>query len=146
MSLQDWLNAGWIHPHTTSRKEIAQLLAAVDQDLGQCRLLTSADWILSIGHNAVLRIATIALFASGFRIGRERHHERTVASLQYTLGLDANIIEELQKYRTKRNIANYEVAGRVTDEEATGILERAHMLHRRLIAWLLTSHPELMKE
>ena len=36
MTLQKWQADGLLKPHRTSRKEIAELLAAADQDLVDC--------------------------------------------------------------------------------------------------------------
>ena len=33
MSLHDWAKAGWLRPHQTSRRQIADLFAIVDRDL-----------------------------------------------------------------------------------------------------------------
>jgi hypothetical protein len=37
MCLSDWVNNGWLHQHTTSKKEIDDLLKVVDRDLRDCR-------------------------------------------------------------------------------------------------------------
>ena len=58
MTLRDWLRKGWLTEHRTSRQEIGDLLAAADRDLSDCRAVgLSADWRLSIAHNAALLCA-----------------------------------------------------------------------------------------
>ena len=45
MSLSDWQRRGWLTPHTTSAREIADLLALVQRDLHDSRATgVSADW------------------------------------------------------------------------------------------------------
>ena len=77
MSLQNWLNNGWLTEHQTSSQEIAALLAVADRDLSDCRTSgLSSDWQLNIAYNAALQTATVALAALGYRAVREAHHYR----------------------------------------------------------------------
>ncbi len=77
MSLQNWLNNGWLTEHRTSSQEIAALLAVADRDLSDCRTFgLSPDWQLNIAYNSALQTATAALAASGYRAVREAHHYR----------------------------------------------------------------------
>ncbi len=72
MSLQNWLNNGWLTKHQTSSQEITALLGVADRDLSDCRTSgLSPDWQLNIAYNAALQTATAALAASGYR-GCER--------------------------------------------------------------------------
>jgi len=69
MSLQNWLNNGWLEEHRTSSQEIAALFAVADRDLSDCRTSgLSSDWRLNIAYNAALQTATAALAASGYRV------------------------------------------------------------------------------
>jgi hypothetical protein len=111
MSLQEWLKNGWLVEHKPSREEIADLLAVADRDLHDCQAEgISADWRLNIAYNAALQLATIALAASGYRAAREAHHYRTIHSLALTVGLEKLAVAKLDKFRTKRNISDYERA------------------------------------
>lgn len=59
MSLQNWLNNGWLTEHRTSSQEIAALLSVADRDLSDCRTSgLSSDWKLNIAYNAALQTAT----------------------------------------------------------------------------------------
>jgi hypothetical protein len=79
MSLRDWLRAGWLDEHTSSREEISGLLGVADRDLGDCRTAgLSADWRFNIAYNAALQAATAALAAAGFRASRQSHHYRVI--------------------------------------------------------------------
>ena len=69
MTLKDWLNSGWLKQHSTSRKEITDLLAKVDRDITEAgKEEITLDWRLAIAYNVCLGCATIALRASGYRI------------------------------------------------------------------------------
>jgi hypothetical protein len=64
MSLQNWLNNGWLTKHQTSSQEITALLGLADRDLSDCRTSgLSPDWQLNIAYNAALQMATAALAA-----------------------------------------------------------------------------------
>ncbi len=48
MSLQNWLNNGWLTEHRTSLQEITALLAVTDRDLSDCKTSgLSPDWQLN---------------------------------------------------------------------------------------------------
>jgi hypothetical protein len=44
MSLQKWLEYGWLRPHQSSRKEISDLLRIIDRDLQDAIGDISTDW------------------------------------------------------------------------------------------------------
>jgi hypothetical protein len=49
MTLRKWQADGLLKPHRTSRQEIAELLAAADQDMADCETPgLSAAWRLNI--------------------------------------------------------------------------------------------------
>ncbi len=87
MSLQNWLNNGWLTEHRTSLQEIVDLLAVAKRDISDCKTSgLSPDWQLNIAYNAALQTATAALAASGYRAAREAHHYRVIQSLSYYQG------------------------------------------------------------
>jgi hypothetical protein len=67
MSLQSWLNNGWLRAHKTSPQEIKDLLEIVDRDLKDAGGNISADWRFGIAYNAALKLCTILVHASGYR-------------------------------------------------------------------------------
>ena len=147
MSLADWEKNGWIKAHSTSREEIAALLGVVDRDLSdsQTRGL-SADWKLSIAYNAALQAATAALAAAGYRAGRDAHHYRVIQSLQLTMAPEPNWVDQLEKFRKKRNIGGYERAGAVSDKEAREMIHLAQQLSAAVKKWLSKKHPKYFKQ
>ena len=147
MSLQDWLRNGWLTEHPCSRQEIADLFGVVDRDLHDCQTPgLSADWRLNIAYNAALQAAVAALAAEGYRTTRESHHHRAIQSLADTLGTDGCTISQLDVLRKKRNISDYERAGRVSDVEAEEMVLLAKKLREDLIRWLQSEHPESFPE
>jgi hypothetical protein len=91
VTLSDWARNGWLLPHRTSPREIADLLAIVDRDLADSQASgLSADWRLNIAYNAALQAATAALAASGYRASRDQHHYRVIQSLELTARIETS--------------------------------------------------------
>ena len=147
VSLEDWLADKLIEKHRPSAGEIANLLHICDRDLEKCRITElGPDWRLSIAHNAALQAATAALAAAGYRARKEGQHYRVVQSLAFTINTDPAIIKQLDKFRQKRNISDYERAGLVTEQEAEEMVTLAKQLRDDVEQWLRIHHPELAGE
>ena len=145
MSLTDWLNNGWLTEHKTSPNEITNLLAIVDRDIKESQLQgLSSDWRLNIAYNAALQAATAALAASGYRATRDGHHYRVIQSLAYTIGANRSLVAQLDQFRKKRNISDYELAGAVSDFEVQEMITLAKKLRDAVKTWLGKNHPELL--
>ena len=146
MSLRDWQTNSWLVEHKSGPEEIAALLAIVERDLANARLAGLAeDWKLNIAYNAALQAATAALAAAGFRAAREQHHYRTIQSLALTIGWPAAKVNQLDRFRKKRNIGGYETAGVVSEQEAREIHELAVGLREDVLAWLRKLHSKLLR-
>ena len=145
MSLGDWLDKGWLVKHKPDRREIKELLGIADRAIADAEVKgISPDARLSIAHNAALQLAIAALAASGYRAGREAHHYRAIQSLAFTIGASSDLIDQLDTFRKKRNISDYERAGAVSEQEAREMLTLAKMLRETVTAWLKKNHPELI--
>lgn len=146
MSLRDWLRNSWLVEHKTSQSEIAALLAIVERDLANAKVVGLADdWKFNIAYNAALQAATAALAATGFRAAREQHHYRTIQSLALTIGWPAAKVDQFDRFRKKRNIIGYESAGVVSEREAREMHELAVELRDEVVTWLRKNYPKLMK-
>ncbi len=147
MSLQKWVEFGWLRPHRSSRKEIAGLLSIVDRDLKDAEEhAISPDWRLGIAYNAALKLCTILLHASGYRAERVLQHKRTIDALPLILGESRkNDAAYLDACRIKRNEVEYDTAGAATETDADELLEFAMTLREDVLGWLKTNHPELLK-
>jgi hypothetical protein len=145
MSLSDWLKAQWLTEHKTAPQEIADLLAVVDRDLNASAVKgLDDDWRLAIAYNAALQCATAALAACGYRASREAHHHRVIQSLTYTIGAEAQLVAQLEAFRKKRNIGDYERAGVVSRAESAAMVTLAQSLRQEVGDWLRANHPDLL--
>lgn len=145
MSLEDWLSSGWLSAHQPSRQEIADLLAVADRDLRDCRSKgLSADWKFNIAYNALLQAAAAALAAAGYRASRDAHHYRVLQSLGLTVGTSPATLQQVDAFRKKRNLVEYERVGAVSDQEVREIVEAAGAVRRQVEKWIKAAHPELL--
>jgi len=145
MSLKNWRDNGWLAEHKTSAQEITDLLTVSERDLKDSSASgISPDWQLAIAYNAALQAATAALFASGYRAGREAHHYRIIQSLAHTIKAKPTLINQLDKFRKKRNIGGYEAAGRISQQEADEMKKLAKNLCEQTIQWLHKHHANLI--
>jgi uncharacterized protein (UPF0332 family) len=146
LSLTDWLANKLIETHRPSSREIANLLHICDRDLEKCQIIElGPDWRLSIAHNAALQAATAALIASGYRSRKEGQHYLVLQSLAFTIKTDPAIIKQLDKFRLKRNVSDYESAGLVTEQEAKEMIALAKQLRDDVEQWIRTNHSGLAK-
>jgi len=99
-----------------------------------------------MAYNAPLQLATAALAATGYRASREAHHYRVVQSLAFTTGADARVVAQLDRFRKKRNISDYERAGVVADQEVKEMLALPESLSTSVREWLQTNYPEFVQE
>ncbi len=145
MSLNDWLDKGWIVKHRPDRREIRELLGIADRDIADSQAKgISADTRLGLAHNASLQLAIAALAAVGYRVGREAYHYRAIQSLAFTIGANTDLVDQLDSFRKKRNVSDYERAGAVSDHEAKEMLTLAKTLRDTVTAWLKDNNPELI--
>ncbi len=145
MSLSDWLDKGWLVKHQPDRREIRELLGIADRAITDAEVKgISPDARLSIAHNAALQLAIAALAATGYRAAREAHHYRAIQSLAFTIGVSTDLVDQLDSFRKKRNISDYERAGAISEQEAKEMLSLAKSLREMVTAWLKKNHPELV--
>lgn len=145
MSLDDWLQNGWIIEHRSSTEEIRSLLALADRDLRNCQVKElDADWRFAIAYNAALQAATAALAAAGYRATRESHHYRVIQSLELTIGADPKLILKFDAFRKKRNLSSYELGGVVSSKEAEEMIALARKLRTDVERWIEKKHPSLL--
>lgn len=128
-TLGDWAAAGWLVTHEPSRQELDGLLAIVARDRRDAAVAEiSADARLGLLYNAGLKLADVALRASGYRAARDAHHYRVIAALPLTLGpAFTDDAEMLERVRVLRNKADYESVGFATAadiSEMLGVIER----------------------
>jgi uncharacterized protein (UPF0332 family) len=147
MSLENWLNDKLIVRHRPSAGEVADLLHICDRDLEKAKIIElGPDWRLSIAHNAAVQAAKAALAAVGYRARKEGQHYLVLQSPAFTIKTDPATIKQLDKFRQKRNISDYERAGLVTEQEAGEMIALAKQLREDVEQWLHACYPSLAKE
>ena len=145
MSLQTWQDNGWLRPHVTTRREIADLFAIVERDLADAKQSNlSPDWQFGIAYNAALKLCTFLLHAEGYRPEHTLNHYWTIAALPLVLGQkrqpDAAYLETC---RRKRNVVEYDRVGEASGEDAVELVGFVEDLKTEVREWLCGSHPEL---
>lgn len=145
MTLQQWVENGWIRAHKTSAEEIKDLMQIVERDLGDIRESISADWRFGIAYNAALKLCTILLYAAGYRAERNLQHYRTIQALPLILGAGKKSdAEYLDSCRTKRNIVEYNRVGAVSETEVEELVRFVIDFKAEVINWIRKSHPDLI--
>lgn len=147
MSLKQWANDGWLRAHQTSPQEIADLLEIVERDLADAEGNISSDWRFGIAYNGVLKLCTILVQASGYRVEKNMQHYRTIAALPLILGEQRkDDADYLDLCRRKRNTTEYDRAGAATIEDASELAAFARELRADVLDWLNQYHPDLLPE
>lgn len=145
MTLDRLIRNRWVAAHTTSPQEIANLLAVADRDLNDCRAEVSTDTRFYIAHGAAIALAKAALAACGYKVsGGDANHYRLFQSLEDTIHLDQDTVDTLEAFRAKRNTTEYDMAGTISETEASEMVEIADDLRHMVEHWLRTEHPHLL--
>src|SRR5438034_1526713 len=147
MSLEKWVEYGWLRTEPTSSSEIKDLLGIVDRSLADSKVeAVSTDLRFIAAFNAALCAATTALRASGHRtVTQVGHHIKTIESLELTVKANPKLIQRFKTFNNKRNKSVYDVAGAVSDQELDAMVRLAIELKDDTLAWLKAFHPELLK-
>ena len=142
--MKDWQRNGWVREHKTSPEEITELFAIADRDLkaSNTRGLHD-DWRFNIAYNAAMQLARAALAACGYQAERSAHHYRVIQSLEFTMGLDANVVRKLDAFRKKRNVSDYDRSDAVSELEVEEMRKLAAFLRSEIEVWLAKNHPAL---
>ncbi len=148
MSLERLQSESLIERQETTVEEIAELARLVDRDLAAHDSEgLPADWGFAIAYSAALQAATIVVRAEGFRALAGAHHYATFAAFGAIVGDEYNDrVEYLQNCRAKRNRAEYQRAGQITQAEVASLAEEARQLRDWVAAWLAYHHPDLVPE
>ena len=146
MSLERYVENAWLRREPTSPQEIADQLGIVARCMNDAAVEgISDDLRFYTTFNAVLALANTALRASGYRTTNQQgHHTRTLETLEYSIGADAKLLRKLLVFSKKRNVASYDSAGSISNQELKDILITTEDLRHTVEAWLSTVHPELL--
>ncbi len=147
MSLEKWVEYGWLRREPTSRGEIRDLLGIVERSLADSKVqVVSTDLRFIAAFNAALCAATTALRASGHRTSTQAgHHVKTIESLELTVKANPKLIQRFKTFNNKRNKSVYDVAGAVSDQDLLAMVKLAIELKDATVGWLQKFHPELLR-
>jgi hypothetical protein len=146
MSLEIWMENGWLREYKTSAQEIANILALVKRDLTDAESEgLSNDWRFNIAYNAGLQLATLVLYAAGYRTGRgESKHYRVIQALPLVMGSQFSSKRDyFDNCRRKRNISEYDAVGAISAKEAGDLLQIVRAFKIEVESWLKQKHPEI---
>ena len=147
MSLERWVEYGWLRQEPTSPEEIRSLLGIVDRSLADAKVeAVSTDLRFIAAFNAALSVATIALRATGRTATQAGHHIKTIESLELTLRPNPKIVQKFKTFNNKRNKSVYDVSGAISNQELESMVSLACEMKENTIAWLREMHPELLKD
>src|SRR5213082_3999984 len=138
MSLEKWVEYGWLKREPTSPGEIRDLLGIVERSLADSRVeAVSTDLRFIAAFNAALCTATTALRASGHRtVTQAGHHVKTIESLELTVKAGSKIIQRFKTFNNKRNKSVYDVAGALSDQDLKAMMALVHELKENTLIWL----------
>jgi integrase len=84
MSLEQWLSEVKLKPHQTTRQEVSQLLQAVERNIRDASIeALSPGNRFTIAYQAALQLATILLYASGYRPSASVGHHHPIPALYH---------------------------------------------------------------
>ena len=146
MSLERWTENSWLREYKTSAQEVANILALVERDLTDAeREEISNDWRFNIAYNAGLQLATIVLYAAGYRAGRgESKHYRVIQALPLVMGSQFSPKRDyFDNCRRKRNVSEYDAVGTISAKEAGDLLQIVQEFKIEVESWLTQNHPTI---
>ena len=146
-TLENWLSEGRLRRLDSSRQEISDLLGVVDRDLKDADIeQLSTDRRFATAYNAVLQLASITLRACGYRTRGAGHHWITFQMLPLVMGNDQqDRADYFNACRTKRNDADYDASGEISDAEVEELIAEAMQFRTVVLGWLESNHGELAK-
>jgi len=139
---------GWLKAHNPTVQEVTDLLTLADRDLRNAKAKgLDDDWRFSIAYNAILQAGTAALIASGYSVPKgDSHHFRVIGSMAFTLGLEPDLLDKLDRYRKRRSMSIYDVAGVITPTESKDMRTVATDIVGQVHEWLEQKYPGLVKQ
>lgn len=145
MNLEQWVqnNRDELNPEKSSPSAIKELVSVAEREITDAKSVSSFEGKLTHAYAACLSVARSALAVRGFRIrgGARSHHYRSIASLEFTIGLTPEEVREIQNYRQARHQSIYDFASIVSENKADCALATAENLLNRYREWIKTYYP-----
>lgn len=138
MNLKDLLSQGKLRLHKTSKKEIENLVAIVNRDIKDAKVEDlSSDRRFACAYNAVLQLATVILYCSGYKPKGTGHHFTVFQTMKIIMGDDYNkLADYFDSCRSKRNITDYDYAGTISNSEVEELIGEAESFLEVTLDWL----------
>ena len=145
MTWKELLAEKRVAAHTTSKQELDDLRSAVERNLRDAAIPElSADNRFGVAYEAALLLGKMVIACAGYRVKGQGAHQTTFAALKLALGAGiSKTATYLERCRRKRNELSYDMAGVVTDTEATEILAQATALQDTVEQWIAQNHQHL---
>ena len=146
MTLEKWVENGWLRAEPSSAEEIHGLLSIVSRSLKDAQVeAISDDLRFQAAFSAALNAANLALRASGYRTRQQAgHHQKIVESLELTIQADPKLIRKLLVFSKKRNATNYDAAGSISLQDLQQAIKVADELRQSVVGWVREHHPGLL--
>lgn len=149
MSLDHWLQIGWLQRNETTIAEVAQLRQVIDRDIADASVeVLSDDGRFSHAYDAALQLCILALRAEGFKVKKgQGHHKKSIESLTLVLGDSfREVADHIERCSRLRGQAIYDRIGVVQSIDVEELLEVVNKLKRHIDEWLIDNHAELLPE
>jgi hypothetical protein len=146
MSLEKWVEYGWLRKEPSSPDEIQGLVSIVKRSLKDARVeAISDDLRFQAAFTGALNAANLTLRASGYRTRAQTgHHQKIIESLALTIQANPQLIRKLLLFSKKRNATSYDSAGSVSQQDLQQVIHVADELQKSVMGWIREQHPELM--
>lgn len=145
MTWKDLLDEGRIKRHQTSRAEIEALRTLVARDIADAKVQSlSTDRKFATAYNAALQSAKMVIACSGYRVQSSSPggHICTLDCLKLAMGKPVyKTANFLDRCRKKRNIADYDAAGRISETEAGEMMKTAQRFSQQVEKWIRQNYP-----
>jgi len=138
MNLKDLLNQGKLRQHKTSKKEIENLIAIVNRDIKDAKIENlSLDRKFACAYNAVLQLATVLLYCSGYKPKGTGHHFTVFQTMKIIMGNNYNkLADYFDSCRSRRNITDYNYVGTISNSEVEELIKEAESFLEVTLDWL----------
>lgn len=145
MTLEKWLSERRLRSHESSNEEIADLFSLIERDIADAEIeALSADRRFATAYNAALQLGTVVLRAAGYRISGMGHHWITFQAISEVIPeADTELVDYFDSCRQKRNTADYDCAGIITDAEVRELLGETIKFREFVYDWLKVNHQKL---
>lgn len=126
---------------------IQRLLSAAERNLQDAGVdAISPENRFDAAYKAIMQLANASLQANGYRTltSKPGHHMTMLQTLNQTIGLQKEIMIQLDALRKQRNVADYS-GDPVTEKAVSACIGQAQVLQKAVLEWMRKNKPELME-